>query len=96
MANVSSLKVSACVHFLALSDSVLACCSYVGSFAVTTDISIVSEGYSVASITNTSRPEQTIENFGWLRILDNLTLEIMKKFDDLAGSKPEGDPARQY
>jgi aryl-alcohol dehydrogenase-like predicted oxidoreductase len=46
-------------------------------------------------ITGASRPEQIVENVRCLQILDKLTPEIMAEIDDLVGSKPALDPARQ-
>lgn len=46
-------------------------------------------------ITGASRPEQIAENVKSLQILDKITPEIMRRIDDLIGSKPALDPARQ-
>lgn len=46
-------------------------------------------------ITGASRPEQIVENIKCLKVLDKLTPEIMREIDDLVGSKPAIDPARQ-
>jgi aryl-alcohol dehydrogenase-like predicted oxidoreductase len=46
-------------------------------------------------ITGASRPEQIVENVKSIQILDKLTAEILKEIDDLVGSKPTLDPARQ-
>jgi aryl-alcohol dehydrogenase-like predicted oxidoreductase len=46
-------------------------------------------------ITGASRPEQIVENVKSLQLLDRITPEILKRIDDLIGSKPALDPARQ-
>jgi aryl-alcohol dehydrogenase-like predicted oxidoreductase len=46
-------------------------------------------------ITGASRPEQVVENVKCLQLLPRLTPEIMAEVDELVGSKPTLDPARQ-
>ncbi|KAL2061449.1 hypothetical protein VTL71DRAFT_7722 [Oculimacula yallundae] len=46
-------------------------------------------------ITGASRPEQIVDNVQCLKVLDKLTPEIMQQIDDLVGTKPAMDPARQ-
>jgi aryl-alcohol dehydrogenase-like predicted oxidoreductase len=46
-------------------------------------------------ITGASRPEQVLENVKCLQLVDRLTPEIMQEIDELIGSKPALDPARQ-
>jgi aryl-alcohol dehydrogenase-like predicted oxidoreductase len=46
-------------------------------------------------ITGASRPEQIVENVKSLQFLDKLTPEVMQRIDELVGSKPALDPARQ-
>jgi aryl-alcohol dehydrogenase-like predicted oxidoreductase len=48
-----------------------------------------------AVITGASKPEQIVENVKCLAIIDKLTPEIMAEIDELVGSKPALDPARQ-
>jgi aryl-alcohol dehydrogenase-like predicted oxidoreductase len=46
-------------------------------------------------ITGASRPDQIVENVKCLQVLEKLTPEIMEEIDELVGSKPPLDPARQ-
>jgi aryl-alcohol dehydrogenase-like predicted oxidoreductase len=46
-------------------------------------------------ITGASRPEQIVENVKCLQVLGKLKPEVMDEIDNLMGSKPALDPARQ-